>query len=88
MGTDNQEVEYMVLGDGAVDKIHKEFKGDTIEKLVCSFHYSIPIMNLAMLDDNIREYLLYSFFNAVCNWEAAITSEGSSNSNREQLRLD
>ena len=60
VGTNGYEVEQKVLGDGKINKTLKRFKGDTIKELVRSFCRSIPVMKLAMLDEDIREYLLYS----------------------------
>ena len=62
MGTDNQEVERRVLRGRTVKEIRKKFKRYPIKVLVRSFHRSIPVMKLTMLDKNIREYLLYSLF--------------------------
>ena len=58
MGTDDQELEHIVLGDGIVKEIRKNIKRDTIKELVCSFCCSVLVMKLAMLNENIREYLL------------------------------
>ena len=38
----------------------KWFKKDSIKELVHSFCSSIPVIKLSMLDEDIREYLLYS----------------------------
>ena len=40
----------------------KSLKGDTIKEFVCYFYHSIPVMKLTMLDEEIREYLLYFLF--------------------------
>ena len=58
VGPVDQKVERKVFR--TVTEICKKFKGDTIKELVCYFHRSIVIMKLAMLDEMIREYLLYS----------------------------
>ena len=42
------------------------FKGDTIKELVHSLRCSIAVMKLAMLDKEIRDYLLYSLLSMQC----------------------
>ena len=50
------------LGMKQLKKPVENSKGDTIKELVCSFCHSIVVMKLAMLDEYVREYLLYFFF--------------------------
>ena len=48
-----------VVGDAMVKEVEKCFKGNTIKKMVRTFCRSILMMELALLDKDICEYLLY-----------------------------
>ena len=54
-----------MLGDGTVKKVCKHLKGGSVKELVRSFHWSIPVMKLALLDEDIVEYLFYMLY--LCN---------------------
>ena len=58
----DQEVECKFLSYGTGKEIHKKIKWDTIKELACPFHCLIPVRNLSILDEDIREYLLYTLF--------------------------
>ena len=61
------------LGMEQLKKIHKKIKKDTVKELVCSFRRSILVIKLVMLDEDMREYLLYSLLSMYFTMEKQLT---------------
>ena len=57
---DDQEVKYKVLGNRSLKETCKKFQGDTNNECIRFIYHLILVMKLAMLDEEIKKYLLYS----------------------------
>ena len=56
---DDEQVETRIGADGVLRKSQKHLKANIVKELIRGIEKSLPIMKLAAMDHNVKEYLLY-----------------------------